>query len=190
MSNIKIIGITGFCRSGKDTVFSLLNQQYPKQFKRYAFADNLKYDMMDFIDDQFNIDIFKCSAEDKELIRPLLISFGCAKRKVDINYWVKSVDRDIGNFISNNLTKDITPVITDFRFESEIKYFKDKYGDSFKLLEVVRLDANHAIPQEELLEMPKVRPYVDHKIEWNTVGDSELKSLLPFAENFYNTWIK
>ena len=190
MSNIiknKIIGVTGHCRAGKDSLFNLLYRNYPNTFYRLAFADQLKDHLADFVSNRFDINIFQCSAEQKTKIRPLMIGYGMAQRNMDPNYWVKEVADKLNIY---NHSTILCPVITDFRFENEVKFFKEKYGKDFVLVEVVRLDSKDAFPTEELLEMPKVRPYVDHRIEWNTVGDSELASLLPFAENFYNNWIK
>lgn len=194
LNHIKVVGITGFAKSGKDTLFSLLNKQYPDTFKRFAFADKLKSHIAVFISENFGFDVYNCTPAQKELIRPILIAFGCAKRKVDINYWVKeiaaNIEKDCYSYPSQNSCVEAIPVITDFRFESEVKFFRDKYGDSFKLVEVIRLNSVDSIPDEEIREMPHVRPYVDYKIEWNTVGDNQLELLTSYITRFYENVLK
>jgi len=88
---MRVIGITGVARVGKDTLCANLIKAYKNEglvAKRFALADELKDAMRIFLFDNFNIDILNCSPEDKELIRPLLVEFGRAKRiQSNGTYW-------------------------------------------------------------------------------------------------------
>ena len=83
MNNV-IIGVTGFARSGKDTFFKESSKLLSKaQCHRYAFADALKHESDDFLKKNVGISAFT-DAEDKELIRPFLVTYGTElRRKID-----------------------------------------------------------------------------------------------------------
>ncbi len=176
-----IIGLTGYAKCGKDTFFNKLNESYPNKFKRFAFADQLKTDLDPFVKTHFGFSLFNCTAAQKEVARDLMISYGCGQRKIDENHWVKKIDEAVKSQVHNGFI----PVITDFRFENEVKYFVHKYGHMFTLVGVNRVDAKDVPPQEELIQFPKVKPWINYSVEWNTVGDDQLSSLQPYISAFY-----
>ena len=185
---IKIIGITGHMRTGKDTFFSLLQKNNP-HFERYSFADSLKADLRGFIWDKMNIDINVATGAEKELIRPIMIAYGCAQRnRGDGLHWVKKIDTQISADVEfdidfSNPIEDgrLLPFITDFRFENEVKYFKEKFD--LILVEIQRDDAPNP-PDEEKIQQPLVRNYVDYTIKWPTVGENNINILKEYADNF------
>ena len=159
---MKIIGLTAHAKTGKDTLAGALTSRYSQMgFQRFAFADNLKKNLSTFIQRYFGYDVFNLTNEQKEIVRPLFIAFGCAKRKIDADYWVKQVDLQIEG-------AHLPIVITDFRFPSEAKYFAEKYGKDFHLFELKR-DGVPTPPDEELVNQPLMKPYVEMTI---TMEDS------------------
>lgn len=183
-SNIKIIGISGTARSGKDTLCSLLSNINPR-FKRYAFADRLKQDLRLFLMEQLKIDIFHLEGKQKELVRPLLIAYGCMMRNMgDGLHWVRQLEKQMLDdvlFQKNLGNTDIIPIITDFRFENEVIYFKSKYN--LIMTEVARNEAPEP-PEEEKINQPLVRKHVNYTINWPTVGENNINILHDYAENF------
>ncbi len=182
-NNIKVIGVCGYLRSGKDSFFTILNKLYPDVFKRFAFADTLKWELHQFAIENFNIDVFYCSDKDKSIIRPLMIGLGEAHRNQNPNHWIEALAKSLE---SNNKIA----VLTDCRYENEILFFKNIYGDAFKLVEIERVDSGITPPAEELRNHPKVQKYIDYKINWVTVGDNDLSRLEPYVIECYNHLFK
>ncbi len=186
----KLIGITGHALSGKDTFFNLLHKT-DDRFVRFALADELKEDLADLVSKQFGWDIFNLTSAQKEVVRPIMITYGQAWRKVDPLHWVKIVEKkidklfrennEIGLF-DKNLYPHRIPVCTDIRFVNEFLCFKKKYGEQFLLVKVSR-DGAPEPPEEEKKNQPCVDVYVDHFISWPTVG-KELDKLDAYIQNF------
>ncbi len=187
-NKIKVIGICGLCTSGKDTAYRLLSELYTNSFVRFAFADTLKGDLDPFIRQHFGFSIFSATAQQKELIRPLMINYGMCQRQVDPDYWIKQLDLRIDAY--RRLDEDdgfnTIQVITDCRFINEVKFFKNKYGDSFRLIEVVRTDSKVEPPEQEKINHPLLKPHVNYTINWPSVGDDKLDTLKPYIVDCYN----
>lgn len=182
--DIRIVGISGFARSGKDTLCDLIVKK-DARFKRYAFADKLKQDLRLFLMEQCKIDILHLSEEEKKIIRPLLIAYGCMMRNIgDGLHWVRELEKQMLSdlaFETNLGDKPTIPVITDFRFENEVIYFKSKYN--LIMSEVVRDEAPEP-PDEEKINQPLVRKHVNYTIHWPTVGKDNINILHDYAEKF------
>ena len=186
--DLTIVGISGFARTGKDTLCDLITKKNPR-FRRYAFADKLKRDLHLFLMEQCKINILHLSENEKKLVRPLLISYGCMMRNMgDGLHWVRELEKQMLDDVlfQNNLgNTDIIPVITDFRFENEVIYFKSKYN--LIMTEVVRNEAPEP-PDEEKLNQPLVRKHVNYTIDWPTVGENNINILHDYAENFVKNY--
>lgn len=179
-----VIMITGHAVSGKDTFFSLLKEIDPN-FKRYAFADKLKQDLRLFLMEQCRIDINALSPEQKDLVRPLMIAYGCMMRNLgDGLYWVRELEKQILSdldFEGNLGNPQMIPVITDCRFRNEAEYFKNRY--QVILVRIIRKDSPEP-PEEEKINQPLVQPLVDYTIDWPTVGPDHLHELKEYVEKF------
>lgn len=120
-----MIGITGVARSGKDTFYSILSKYFEEKgikSQRLAFADNLKKELNNLTKEKFKIDLFKCSNEEKEMIRPLMVAYGkCKRSQTEGKYWTSLLDEKIKEL--NKL--EILPIITDVRY---IEYKEDEYA--------------------------------------------------------------
>lgn len=119
----KIIGLAGVARSGKDTVCKLLCDELHKDGlvgKRYALADELKEDINPFLKEKCGIDIFNCTDEEKEMVRPLLLWYGTdfMRNKTKGRAWIDK--------LYNRIKQDTT---SDYIFITDIRYAADEDGN-------------------------------------------------------------
>ena len=126
MSNkIKIIGVSGFARSGKDTFVkiasNILNYNgYTTQ--KFAFADGLKNDLDSWLKDKYGISSWTDNDEEKKLIRPFMVAHGCGKRiQTQGQYWIDKVELQIKNF-SKSVKSNHVFFISDVRFPNEASW--------------------------------------------------------------------
>lgn len=178
-----IYGITAAKRHGKDT-FSQLLTNYIPDLQSWAFADQLKDDL-----DSISLKMFGKRAKDldgteKETFRPIMIGYGCAWREININHWVEVIDQSIGK------SSYKYHCIKDMRFPNEVLFFKDRYKDNFKLVEIIR-EGGPEPTDEEKRNIPLLKPLIDHTITWPTVlPDKKIEELTPFVVDFYSRFLK
>jgi hypothetical protein len=168
MSNIKYIGLTGTRRVGKDTFAQLLKEiAHPKTVIKYAFADALKHDLADLFREKFNADIFSLEGDLKETLRPILISYGCTWRSIDLLHWVKVVQNNIDTW---DKMGDFIHCVTDVRFCNEAEYLKEKYKEKFLLINIERIGAPPPT-DEEKKHAPELKKMADLTLTWETRPD-------------------
>jgi uridine kinase len=172
-----MIGITGVARSGKDTLYSLLERKFKEKninTKRFALADNLKKDLNNFIIEKFNINLDSVSTSEKELIRPILVAYGKSKRQqTSGRYWIELLNKEIIN--QNEL-----PIVTDVRYD---EYERDEYSWLKKekkgiLIHISRIYNGKIIEpanDEEYRNNLRLVDKADYKFMWCTEPD--LKNL-------------
>jgi phosphomevalonate kinase len=121
-----IIFISGYARSGKDTVANTIIDLYGKnRCVQLAFADTIKEMASNIY--QLNIKFFHYPYKDQYIPqiygtpRDLLIQLGYSKRNQDPFYWAKIV----GTKIKNQPGKIY--IISDMRYQNEYKYFKIRF---------------------------------------------------------------
>lgn len=157
---MKIIGITGFARAGKDTYARQLQKKYQQESplwntQIYSLSDALKVEMSRRVYMRFGVSSFTEDEHDKATIRPLLVKAAMARRREDENYWIKKLTKQI-----NNDHPDVA-IITDIRFENEARWVK-RFGG--KIVRVRRADivaANKTEAENDKL----IDPFVDEWIE-------------------------
>lgn len=182
------IGIAGICGSGKDTLYSLLAQRI--NCKRVALADQLRREMNPFIIDKFGIDLFNCSREEKDLVRPLLVEYGRIKRKqTDGRYFIEKIDSYIK-------TLNTIAVISDIRYcvyeRDETHWIKNELNgilvhvSKYKEIDGKKIFSESPIKDEREND-PKLQVAADYKIEWPEVKSIDL--LMPYVDNFL-TWLQ
>ena len=205
---MKIIGISGLARSGKD-LFTTVAQNVltDKGFKteRYALAYELKSDIKDLIFKQTKIDVFTEKTEEKNIIRPMLVAYGDVMRKVsEGKYWTTKVENKIST------SKADFVFITDIRYdvypEDECYWLQRKMGG--KLIHITKyqmaeapskrristakpVKIYEAAPNEhELFNNPKVRAKSDYAFEWEDykfkLNDVKLEEHPYILENVTN----
>lgn len=134
-----VIGLHGTRGVGKDTLAAALHS-FDRRFYTYSFARALKDDLFRLITDRFALNVHTVTGADKELIRPILISYGMAQRARDPDHWCKRVSNDIlhdwrGGFVDYSerggigpegdyRPHTITPVVTDVRFVNEVNHLR------------------------------------------------------------------
>jgi len=166
---MKVIGLTGVARSGKDTFCKTLIDLFKEKdicAKRFAIADALKDDINPFLISKFGIDVFNCSAEQKEFIRPMMVAYGkCKRKETEGKYWTSILENKIKN---DNC--DIA-IITDVRYcefeKDEAHWIKNVM--SGKLIHISRVD------KIEIWE-----PCICKKINGDTVksfGENDIREL-------------
>ena len=156
---------------GKDTLCQRL-AEIDARFKRFSFADELKKDVAPFIHQKFGFDIFSCSPEEKELIRPILIAYGMSQRQRDPDYWIKRLVSNINSELA--WYPRMIPVITDGRFMNEVSFFRQRYDVTF--VQIFRHGAPSPTEEEEK-HWPALADQADYVIRWGENSPEEQKEI-------------
>lgn len=185
-----VVGIAGICASGKDSLYNLLSQRI--NCKRVALADQLRREINPFIIDKFGIDLFNCSREEKDLVRPLLVEYGRIKRRqTDGRYFIEKVDSYIRSLAT-------TAIVTDIRYASwerdEVHWIKNELkGILVHVSKYKEVNGMKVFPQSPIKDEqendPKLREAADYKIEWPEVKSDKLDLLAPHVDNLL-TWLQ
>ena len=170
---MRLVGISGLARSGKDSIYLkcepiLKNMGY--SVKRVAFADCLKSECDELLSKYTGISAFTENTEEKEIIRPLLVTYGThIRRKLNKNCWIDKIDEMVKNFISEN----IITFVTDVRFENEIDWIHDLGGLS------VHISRDGITPpnEEELKNDPRLKQLSSLKLHWGDFNKESMHSI-------------
>lgn len=192
---MRIIAVSGVARAGKDTISdglaSVLRDMNPSlKVMRVSFAEDLKKEMSQFLIENFNINPFEADGKDKELIRPLLVAYGQAKREqTQGRYWVDKVQQKIA------LENPDVVIISDLRFAQqdtdELFWLKEQKG---KLIHVSRYKIEKGkkvfvkpVNDDEKTNDPILKKNSDFQIVWeNSTGEADLKEKTKsLCEEFY-----
>lgn len=164
-----IFGIAGVARCGKDTLGKhLLNKLEKNKLPciNISFASALKSDLNNFLIDKIKISAFTENNAEKDLIRPLLVTYGTEVcRKIDQDYWIKKIEKKVTSAINNK----IIVVITDVRYENEAKWIKNNGGFIIHLSRINQKPANF----QEKVNDPILKKIADYKIRWKTFSDEK-----------------
>ena len=178
-----VIGLGGIAQSGKDFFFANLKKTTKRNVIRFAIADELKKELFSLIKNTYNVDIFNCSAEDKEKIRPMLLSHGKIRRNESKGrHWINKISEKVKDAAKDE--KNIV-VITDIRYdefaEDEVDWVKKELNGFFvhiskytedKGVKVFGLPPN----EDEAINNPKLIEKADYLIQWpNNLGEQQAK---------------
>ena len=132
-----IIGISGKKRSGKDTVFSMIDAITAHEVRttRMAFGDQIKQE----IADSMNITVADIDA-DKERFRPLLQFWGAEYRRgyCGDDYWIKKMRLAAATWYARDWL-----IITDVRFPNEAELVRELDGVLIRVERDTGLDDTH-----------------------------------------------
>ena len=187
---MKIIGISGFARSGKDlftTVAQSVLKEHGLKTERYALAYELKNDLKDLIKTKVGIDVFTENTEEKNIIRPLLVAYGDVMRKTsEGKYWTQKVEERIGKSKADVVF--ITDIRYDFYPEDECTWLQRKMSGKLIHLTKYKLSTmpsgrrfsknkitkiyDSAPNEHESLNNPKVLKRADIAVEWQDYSDT------------------
>jgi hypothetical protein len=178
------IGFAGFARSGKDSAANFLHKKILADFPgrkllRTAFANKLKVDVAEISHNSFNINVFDCSDEEKDIIRPLLVGHGMSKRRANHRHWIEEVEKDERTFGAK------ISIISDVRFfehaNDEVPWVREK-----GLLFYVTKKGIFAANEDEQRNNPKIIDAADETI----YNYGELDALEETMETLYNKYLK
>jgi hypothetical protein len=166
----KLIGVTGFARSGKDTFFKL-SSDYLKSFDRssvrYAFADVLKSECDPLTLKYSGISCFTSNDREKNLIRPLLVAYGThLRREINPDCWIDRIRENVRSSIANG---DYV-FITDVRFKNEVDWVISEGG---LIVNIVR-DGVHPANPDEAEQSKLIEPLIHATLNWPTFGEDSL----------------
>jgi len=132
MKNVKVIGIAGLARSGKDTAAGLIFDCTPHI--RIAFADPLKRMLSEGLNiplsDFYEGDRSKVDDTYGVTLRTMMQTLGTewGRTHVGEDVWIKAVEREISNY-----STPLEVLVTDVRYENEAAWVR-KHG---KLVHVI-----------------------------------------------------
>lgn len=166
----KLIGVSGFARSGKDTFYercSIALKSYGAKSIRLSFADTLKKELDELLIKHTGISAFTEVDSEKELIRPLLVTYGTEiRRKINPNCWIES----ISNEVSAYLDQGYFVFITDVRFLNEASWVKSSGGYLFN----IKRENVKAANRDESSQFKLFKNLIDYKITWPTFGEGDV----------------
>ena len=178
---MKIIGLTGSATSGKDSFYEFAKEFFVGEnlkCKRFAFADLLKHELSSFIFNNFGFSSFTNNKENKNILRPIMVAYGCAKREVSKGrYWIENIEKSLQSI------QEFTDVaiITDVRFcdyeNDEVYWLKDKMKGHLINISLVNPDGSIVQPanEDEAKRSSKLQELSDSQFSWNKFGDDEIK---------------
>lgn len=147
--NVTIILISGYARSGKDTLAKHLIGYSRTESARVSFATPLKRAVQLSLKELGlgHIDAFTEDPALKALLRPVFVEVGKAARAIDKDVFVKAAWKDICDLASG---KELL-VVPDLRYSNEIELFRkwgEGVGDTVKHIHIDRI-GNLAANDEE-----------------------------------------
>lgn len=202
-SQIKVLGISGYARSGKDTYVAIAKKILTRNGYipiRIAFADKLKEEVESMLmANGFRVSVMTDDTEAKKLIRPLLVWWGCQRRyeNSDGLYWVKKAEDKIKYYYSTEFSSEVDKIvflISDVRFPNEAMWIHKIFnGDviHLKKYKVITSDSpkydgglvsnesfikvfDDAPNEEERKQDPIVRDMANQKINWEQSSSSDI----------------
>jgi hypothetical protein len=179
-----VIGISGYARSGKDTLAGILKSSFAEnkiKAKIFSFAFALKDDIDNFCLSKIGISAFTEDTDLKSRIRPMLISYGQVQRGASSGtYWLKKLKPEIDQFFENG--GDVA-IVSDLRFK-EFEFDETDFIKSYKNNAIVTISRimengmlNVAAHESELENLPRISKIADFELTWNTNSNkNELNS--------------
>lgn len=184
---MKLIGVTGFARAGKDTVGQILVQE--QNYIRLAFADPIKNMVASMLDMPLDkLEEIKDHCLDpldgltpRYLMQTLGTNWGRDLIHKDI--WVRLLREEI--LLSAELRPDKNIVVTDVRFPEEVDMIRELGGHIWK---VTRDNQNiNLFAHESESYVPSIE--VDIEL-LNTTGDTSLLSAQTIMYHFETPHLK
>lgn len=192
---VKLIAAVGKCRVGKDLLGKLISERMDCSL--FSFAKLLKDEVRECVLSLSGIDVWNCSPEQKEDLRPLLVWMGCLKREqTNGTYWIDALDRQIHEKLDK--IKGKTVFITDCRFPNEGEWIKNNggvlvYVDKYTIDIVDGKPVERFAPYpnaEEEKNTPLVRAMCDYEILWPDMAalNKDESILFGFVNDFLHKY--
>jgi len=196
---MKIIGISGVSRSGKDTFANILTDLMAKDGKKVkleSFALSLREELDAVLKNNFNLNVYSQNSAQKSIFRDLMVAWAKIRRfQTNGQYFVDKLAERINKYkYQDNYDYLLIP---DLRFGEffvpevgsgdEIGFIKENNGiivhiSQFLMGHVDYLDAKGRMYIEpanktEEFNDPIVKEYADFTIEWPNINDSNYNVL-------------
>lgn len=191
---ISLITLMGVAGSGKDTLCQLLIKKFNEKgiaAQRLALADALKTEISPLLEKEFSIDAFTGDPQEKDIIRPLLVAYGYAKRRV-------SKGKYFTDILQTKLDPNTVSIVTDIRYaefdDDELHWAKRNNGVLVHIKKIIGYDLNTPIfqapPNEHEKENdPKLQAAANYKVEWlskELAGENHQEYMNNVATNLFN----
>jgi hypothetical protein len=173
-----LIAIAGVARSGKNVFCSWAREYFQEKGKttaEFALADELKYDLEDFVREKLGVDIWTDDTEVKNKIRDLMVAYGRIQREATGGmYWVDKLRPKIEK------CKDDVIFITDCRYPNDEVDFVHGLGG--KVIHISRYSVDwlagfkifqEGINSEEIKNDPLVKQKADLRFEWEDLKSND-----------------
>ena len=187
-----IIGLSGLAGSGKDSFYEVLSEKI--NCSRISLGDQLKKHVKNDCLKKYNIDPTSCTREEKEVVRPFLVSWARKKRQeTKGRFWVDKVQGEVDDLISNN--KNV--VITDIRYAEficdEVHWLQRELGGILVHISLYEwyTDVEEGARVKMFLEAPNedekrnnpiLRENADYNVEWEKFKGTKEKIKLQMSE--------
>lgn len=184
-----IIGIAGLAGDGKDSVCKILENYFSHRTKslfcRVSLADALKKDCLSACSELYGINPVRCSREQKEKIRDLLVFYGKVMRnKTSGKHWTQQAEKTIKQITHREKNSIFcVPDIRYAQFENDevqwLKSFKNSHliyikkytthPNPFSELDINKQIKKYSTPvnSQEAFHSPLVEKLADYVIEWH-----------------------
>lgn len=170
---MKLIGISGLARSGKDSFYELsapIVKRAKRECVKFAFADELKKECDEILSKYTNISAFTEDPNEKKMIRSLLVTYGThIRRKLNPDCWIEKIEANVKESLSHNKIV----FITDIRFENEIDWVHKLGGSTVHVTKY----GNEAPNEDELKNDPIMIKKSSHAIHWNAFEREDMKKI-------------
>lgn len=163
---VLILGLGSRRQVGKNTLASLMDRLCPGAWVKLSFARRIYEDLAPLVRSQFGFEMDALTPEQKEIVRPLLIGLGTARRMQDPLHWVRIVQDQIDRM------SGVMVLLTDVRYPNEEEAMRKGYGRRFRLLEVERIGAPPPTEEEER-NWRSVAARADYVLRWGTEKTEE-----------------
>ena len=207
--HIKVIGVGGVARAGKDTFVSILRNELGKQdltSTKIALADPLKGYADDFLRQNLGLSAYTQVPAEKVLIRPMLVWFGDAKRKqTNGRFWVDLASKKIEEAEQAGIDYAI---VSDVRYDhydqDELHWLKEEqkgilvHVSRFELRRPVTTKVSNPTIEKifvppandhEAINDPKIKSAAHHVIEWPTFETDTSPALTEYVREFMKLYI-
>jgi len=178
-----IVGLSGFARSGKDSFYKMSRDLFLSKGKssiKYAFADSLKEECYDFLLKNTGISSFTDSDNEKEIIRPFLVTYGTdVRRRMNPECWIEKVKSKI----ENEKNKSNYEFITDVRYENEASWVISQGGFNIYISRANGKPAN----SEEKKNDDILRGKCKYSFRWNNFTDMEKGGPISLVSKFWES---
>lgn len=176
-----VIGISGYARSGKDTLSSIIKDNLISKgisTKIFSFAFSLKSDIDSFCKSKIGISSFSEDTILKSKIRPILIAYGQVQREISNGtYWVNKLKPEIDSFLENGGS---AAIISDLRFKEyefdEVDFIRSYENNAIITISRIMENGTLNVPahRSELENFPKISEIADFELTWGTNNKNEL----------------